>query len=198
MRENIFDQVAQKYDTDKQIKLAEVIVKEVKQQLGNSSSKTLLDYGCGTGLVSLELAGEAGSLLLVDSSEQMLEIVENKISQRGITNSKVIHSDFIEDTLNVKVDIILLSLVLLHISDTKKILEALFDKLNDGGKLIVVDFDKNDQVSNPKVHNGFSHEVLQKLLAEIGFKSAEIKTFHYGERLFMNQDASMFIAVGMK
>lgn len=86
-------------------------------------------------------------------------------------------------------------------SDTvypKKILQKLFDCLNEDGKLTIIDFDKNDQVNHPKVHNGFSHEALRKLLFEAGFKSAEIRTFHYGERLFMNQDASVFIASGLK
>ncbi|SEM51639.1 ubiE/COQ5 methyltransferase family protein [Mesobacillus persicus] len=49
-----------------------------------------------------------------------------------------------------------MSFVLLHIPDTDKILQELFDILNNGGKLIIVDFDKNDKIHHPKVHNGFS------------------------------------------
>jgi len=55
----------------------------------------------------------------------------------------------------------------------------LYSKKNDNGKLIIVDFDKNDKISHPKVHNGFSHEELKELLSEKGFKSTEIKTFYH-------------------
>lgn len=198
MENNIFEQMAKRYDTEDRIKLAKVIVKEVRPELQNSKSKSLIDYGSGTGLVSLELTDLVDSILLVDSSKQMLEVAEAKISHKGITNSKVLYSDFTQETPELKADIVLLSLVLLHIPDTNKILQELFNILNPGGKLIMIDFDKNDKINHPKVHNGFSHEELKKRLSEVGFKSIEIKTFHHGHRIFMNQDASMFICSSIK
>ena len=136
--------------------------------------------------------------MLVDSSKQMLEVAKAKISHKGITNSKVLYSDFTQETPELKADIVLMSLVLLHIPDTKKILQELFNILNNGGKLIIIDFDKNDKINHPKVHNGFSHEELKKRLSEVGFKSIEIKTFYHGNSIFMNQDASMFISSSIK
>lgn len=198
MENNIFDQVANRYDSEKQLQLASIIAKEVKLELENFTSKTLIDYGCGTGLVGLELTDEVESVLFVDSSEQMLEIVKHKLAQRKIQNSKVMFSDFTKDTPDFKADIVLMSLVLLHIPNTEKVLQQLFDVLNEGGQLIIVDFDKNEQISHPTVHNGFIHEDLRNLLSEIGFKSTEIKTFYHGKQIFMNQDASMFIATSSK
>ena len=90
----------------------------------------------------MELTDLVGSFLLVDSSKQMLEVAKEKISRKGITNSKVVCSDFTEETPKLKADIVLMSLVLLHIPDTKKILQELFNVLNNGGKLIIIDFDK--------------------------------------------------------
>jgi ubiquinone/menaquinone biosynthesis C-methylase UbiE len=198
MENNVFEQMAKRYDTEERIELANVIVKQVRPELRNSKSKSLLDYGSGTGLISLELSDLVDSILLVDSSKQMLEVAKAKISHKGITNSKVLYSDFTQETPELKADIILMSLVLLHIPDTKKILQELFNILNNGGKLIVIDFDKNDKINHPKVHNGFSHEELKKRLSEVGFKSIEIKTFYHGNRIFMNQDASMFISSSIK
>lgn len=93
----------------------------------------------------------------------MLEVVKVKISRKEIANSKVLYSNFTEETLDLKADIILLSLVLFHFPDTKKILQVLFNILNDGGKLIIIDFDKNNKINHPKVHNGFSHEKLKRI-----------------------------------
>ena len=198
MENNVFEQMAKRYDTEERIELAKVILKEVRPELRNSKSKSLIDYGSGTGLISLELSNSVDSILLVDSSKQMLEVAKAKISRNGITNSKVLYSDFTQETPELKADIVLMSLVLLHIPDTKKILQELFNIINDGGKLIIIDFDKNDKINHPKVHNGFSHEELKKRLSEVGFKSIEIKTFYHGNHIFMNQDASMFISSSIK
>ncbi|WP_195780613.1 class I SAM-dependent methyltransferase [Priestia megaterium] len=198
MENSVFEKMAKRYDSEERIELAKIIVKEVRTELSKSESKSLIDYGSGTGLVSLELSDLVDSILLVDSSQQMLEVAKAKIFHKGITNSKVLCSDFTEETPEFKADIVLMSLVLLHIPDTKKILQELFDILNDNGKLIIVDFDKNLSISHPKAHNGFLHNELKELLAEVGFKSMKIKTFHHGHKIFMNQDASMFISSGIK
>ena len=198
MDNNVFEQMAKRYDTVERMELAKVIVKEVKTELQNSKSKSLIDYGSGTGLVSLELTDLADSILLVDSSKQMLDVAKAKITLKGITNAKVLYSDFTQDTPELKADIVLMSLVLIHIPDTNKILHELFNILNNGGKLIIIDFDKNDKIQHPKVHNGFSHEELKRRLIEVGFKSIEIKSFYHGNKIFMNQDASMFISSSIK
>ncbi|WP_417898064.1 methyltransferase domain-containing protein [Bacillus haimaensis] len=198
MENNVFEQMAKRYDTEERMELAKVIVMEVRPELQNSLSKSFIDYGSGTGLVSLELSDLVDSILLVDSSEQMLEVAKAKISHRGITNSKVLYSDFTQETPELKSDIVLLSLVLLHIPDTNKILQELFNILNDDGKLIIIDFDKNDQIYHPKVHNGFSHDDLKNRLSEVGFNSIEMKTFYHGNGIFMKQDASMFICSCVK
>ncbi|WML39539.1 methyltransferase domain-containing protein [Neobacillus sp. OS1-2] len=194
MENNVFEQMANRYDTEERMELAKVIVKEVRPELQNCKSKSLVDYGSGTGLISLELADLVDSILLVDSSKQMLEVAKTKISQKGMTNANVLYSDFTHESPDLKADIVLMSLVLLHIPETKKILQEMFNLLHHDGKLIMIDFDKNDKINHPKVHNGFSHDELKKELSDVGFTTIEMKTFHHGKRIFMNQDASMFIS----
>ncbi len=60
MEHNVFEEMAKRYDTEDRIELAKVIVKEVKQELQDSKSKSLIDYGSGTGLVSLALPDYVG------------------------------------------------------------------------------------------------------------------------------------------
>lgn len=198
MDDNVFEQMARRYDTEERIALAKVVAEAIEPELRDSLSKTLIDYGSGTGLVGLALSGLVRSVLLVDSSKQMLEVAEAKISSMGKSNAEVLFADFSQEAPELKADIVLMSLVLLHIPDTKRILQSVFEILNEGGKLIIVDFDKNERVTHPKVHNGFSHDELKKLLSEIGFKQIEIKTFYHGTRVFVNEDASMFLASSIK
>lgn len=187
---NVFEQLAKKYDTPERIELANIVVKEVRKELRNSSSKSIIDYGSGTGLVGLSLADLVDSVLLVDSSKQMVDVAHSKILRGKISNADVL-CDFTEETPEIKTDIVVMSLVLLHIPDTKKILQTLFNILHKGGKLLIVDFNKNDKINHPKVHNGFTHEELKNILSEVGFETNKVETFYYGENIFMNQDASM-------
>lgn len=199
MENNVFEQMARRYDSEDRIELANIILKEIKPELVNSETKMLVDYGSGTGLIGLALTDLVKSVVLVDSSKQMLEVAEAKVAQKEITNVSVLNADFIQETpFGINADIILMSLVLLHIPETEKILQALYNVLNTGGKLIIVDFDKNENISHPKVHNGFDHEELKKTLSKVGFTAIEIKTFHHGENLFMKQDASMFKSVSTR
>lgn len=62
----------------------------------------------------------------------------------------------------------------------------------------MVDFDKNENIQHPTVHNSFSHEELKETLAEVGFSSTEMRTFYHGKQIFMKQDASMFLASSVK
>lgn len=198
MKENVFGKMAKKYDTAERMELAHIILEQIRPEFDYTKANSLLDYGSGTGLISLELADLVQSLLLVDSSEEMLKIAKAKISSKNIANAKVLHADFTQEIPDIQVDIILVSLVLIHVPDTSKLLNNLYRTLNEGGKLIIVDFDKNNQVNHPKIHNGFTHEEMKETLTQSGFKSINTKTFHYGEKIFAKQDASMFMSTSRK
>lgn len=50
MEDNIFEQMANRYDTEERKELAKIIANAIRPELQNSQTKTLLDYGCGTPL----------------------------------------------------------------------------------------------------------------------------------------------------
>ncbi|WP_430536291.1 methyltransferase domain-containing protein [Listeria rocourtiae] len=198
MEENIFETIAKKYDSTERIELANIITHKVKEELVQAKDKTFIDYGSGTGLIGLQVASSVKTAILIDSSENMIEIINNKIEANKLGNVQTLVADFTRSTLDVKADIVLVSLVLLHIPDTKTILERLYETLNTDGKLIIIDFDKNPNVYHPKVHNGFVANELKSLLANTGFKSTTIQQFYHGRNIFMKQDATLFIAVSKK
>lgn len=199
MTKNIFDSMASHYDSPERQQLAEIIRKEVQSQLPKDiAEKTLLDYGGGTGLVSLPLAKRFKEVIIADASEAMLETAEKKIQQAKLENVRTIHADATVSFPTVQADIILLSLVLLHIPDTDTILKKLHEHLSADGQLFLVDFDKNEAISHPKVHNGFEQKVLEEQLEEAGFIPSESHTFHHGSKIFMNQDASLFLSISKK
>lgn len=64
-----FDLIADKYDTDERREISDIITKKVASEV-ELAGKVLLDFGCGTGLVSLPLADRLKKLELYDASEK--------------------------------------------------------------------------------------------------------------------------------
>ena len=195
----LFDQMAESYDTGERARIAKIIAQAIRSQVGEARDKSALDYGCGTGLVGLELTDVFGSIMLVDASERMVRQVRKKIGAAGLKNADAHCFDLMgEVSLKLTVDYIILAQVLLHIPDVTAILSRLYSLLNEGGHLLIVDFDKTEAVVSDMVHNGFDQQELTRRCTSVGFAGATAETFHIGEKYFMGKDASLFLLDAVK
>ncbi len=89
MTKNIFDSIANHYDSPDRQALAKIIREELTTYLPRDShQKVLLDYGGGTGLVSLPLAERFKELIIADASETMLKMAEEKIQAADLKMSE--------------------------------------------------------------------------------------------------------------
>jgi ubiquinone/menaquinone biosynthesis C-methylase UbiE len=189
-----FNAFADQYDTPERLAVANASASAIRRTVGSAHGKTAIDYGCGTGLVGLRLSDIFADILLVDASPTMIRQVEAKITACHIGSAHTLCRDFLENPpAELESDYVFLVQVLLHEKDTKALLEVMSGLLKPGGHLIIIDFDKNEQVVSPDVHNGFHQSSLCELLRSLSLKVVLSETFYHGERLFMNKDASMFI-----
>ena len=189
-----FDSIANSYDNPERIHIAKVASDAIKEYLGDAKSKSAIDFGCGTGLVGMNLVSEFESLLFMDTSENMLDIVKRKITDAGALNARTLCFDFeTSGQPDLRADYIFMAQVLLHIQDYEALLAKLHAVLNEEGHLLIVDFNKNDKVVSELVHSGFDQDQLKESMLKIGFKDIQSKTIYSGTKLFMNQDVSLFI-----
>lgn len=196
---DIFDMMATGYDTPERIRIAKIISDAVRESLDDADNKKAIDFGCGTGLVGLNLLKDFKSVLFLDSSPNMIEQINQKIKKFNITNADTLCFDLEKESItNTRADYIILAQVLLHIMDIEPVLAGLYDMLNDEGHIIIADFVKNDAVVSDIVHNGFVQEELIELMTRIGFKDIKFKPFYTGSKIFMNQDATLFILDSQK
>ncbi|TGL71718.1 class I SAM-dependent methyltransferase [Leptospira levettii] len=198
MEQSVFEHMAKQYDTNDRIQLAKQILGKLEPFLHNTIESSLLDFGCGTGLLGIPLCSHYKQVILCDDSPSMLEVSNFKIISQGIKNAHTMFpSDLVLDK-TLFVDNILMSLVLLHIPDSQSILKILYDHLNPNGKLYIVDFCKNEKVSHPKIHSGFLLGELESILKTIGYQTVNSKVILEEKKVFMNEDASLFLLIAEK
>lgn len=194
-----FEMMANSYDTSERIQIAKVSSDAIREYLVDAKSKSAIDFGCGTGLVGMNLLSEFHSMLFLDASQNMISQIKQKIFDLKIQSVETLCFDFEKERrLDVSVDYIFMAQVLLHISDVELILSRLYDVLNEGGHLLITDFNKNDEVVSDMVHNGFDQEKLADIMIKIGYRDIQSKTFYTGSKIFMGQDASLFILDSQK
>lgn len=194
-----FDQIANSYDTPERMQIAKLSADAIRECLADAKGKTAIDFGCGTGLAGMHLLKDFESILFLDASQNMIQEVRRKISEANIRNADTLCFDFEKDSIaDLRADCIFMVQVLLHIGDFRPVLRRLYDVLNAGGRLIIIDFDKNVEITSTLVHNGFDQEELADIMKETGCKRVQSRTFHQGSKIFMGQDASLFILDAQK
>lgn len=99
----------------------------------------VLELGCGTGSLALEMARHAGHIHALDISKEMLRIANQKREAQGVANVT-----FALGTLDgshsypaESMDSVWAYSILHLVSDRRRVLGAIFDLLRPGGSLIV-------------------------------------------------------------
>lgn len=144
----------------------------------------VLELGCGTGTLALDMARHAGHIQAMDISAEMLRIAEQKREAQGVTNVT-----FRQGTLDgdhpyqpASFDSVWAYSILHLVPDRRRVLATLFDLLAPGGSLIASSVCLGDGWvpyapiiavmrwfgKAPVVHI-YSRETLFRELRELGF-----------------------------
>jgi tRNA (cmo5U34)-methyltransferase len=182
MTDNHFDNAAMEWDQkERRVKLAHAIAENISKLPLNKKMKAM-EYGCGTGLVGLALAPQLGSLVAIDTSSGMLDVLAQKITELGYTNVIPLRLDLTVETCNQHFDLIFSAMTLHHIEDTNMILTKFSQLLTAGGYLAIADLDSEDgsfhSAGAGEKHYGFSRELLSDKLLDLGFSSLQFETVH--------------------
>lgn len=191
----IFKQMAAHYDSPERKQVAAVIHEELEQRLEQLAGRDLLlDYGCGTGLMSLPFAEHFSKLLLVDIAEEMLEQVRGKCQALELSNVALKTVPEFQEGQE-QANAILVVQTLLHVAQVEELLEQLAAHLLPDGQIFLIDFLAHEEIDHPLVHPGFSQEELLSLCQQAGLKLVEFKPFYTADSLFMGKRATLFVAV---
>ncbi|NPA54982.1 MAG: class I SAM-dependent methyltransferase [Epsilonproteobacteria bacterium] len=147
-----FDKEALLWDTKpRRIELATRVANYAKDHITPQS--TVLDFGCGSGLVSFGLCDTQAQILGVDLSCEMVKVYNHKA--RHCPQARAICTDI--SNITQTFDIIIANMVFHHIADIHATLSTLSSKLVDGGKLFICDLAKEDGSFHDHGNDGVFH-----------------------------------------
>jgi len=134
-----------------------------------------LEFGAGTGILSFMLKDYFDEITLMDSSAEMVRIINEKVVAAGVRNFKPLlfdleHNDFTERQF----DLIFTQMVLHHVGDVEAIIAKFFKMLNPGGHLAIADLYPEDGSFHGdgfKGHLGFDIEAISKTLGGLHFQN---------------------------
>ena len=158
-----FDAAAAGWDAEpRRVKLAQEVVAAIRRELPLAAEMEALDYGCGSGLVTLGLQPFVGRITGADSSKGMLQVLTRKVRERGISNVVAKFIDLEKQSLAGGYDLIVSSMTLHHVRDVAALIGSLAQMLKPGGWLALADLESEDGGFHDDptgvYHHGFDRE----------------------------------------
>lgn len=135
--ESMWNKLAKSWDTPG-VSLGEndlKIIERTKKYL--SASSIILDYGCATGSIALEIANTAKEVRGIDISANMIELAKTKADERGIKNIAFTKATIFNESLKEGTFDLILSLSILHLAeDPAQVTGRINQLLKPGGVFI--------------------------------------------------------------
>lgn len=193
-----FDQRASSWDTPERIERAALVAGEIRKTVPLRKEWNALEFGCGTGLIGFNLAGELAHLTMLDTAEGMIGEAARKADEGGFTNVETVNARIEELLGKQKFDFIFTSMALHHIPGTHGIAGIFRKLLNKKGVLCIVDLDTvspafHEHEAGFDGHHGFDQAELRGILEAEGFHSCASHTFLRAEKKSGSVAYSLFI-----
>lgn len=197
-----FDEIATSWDEQPQrVQLALAVAAEIRRQVPLSRDLEVLDFGCGTGLVTLALQPHVGKVTGVDTSAGMLEELRRKVLARQLPDVDTI---LLEPSAPLQLDkrfqLIVSSMALHHVADVGGLFLQFRELLVEGGRIALADLDREDGTfhEDPRgvCHLGFEREEILSLLSRSGFDGLVMTTATVARRA--EREYPVFLVTGRK
>ncbi len=175
-----FDEAAQQWDSNPvRVALARGIGEAIQRTVPIQPSWHALDYGAGTGLLTLSLLPRVASVTAFDSSKGMLEQLTKKVADAQIPNVQTrLWNLETEPYADQRFDLVVSSMTLHHLRDVPLVFKRLAALLNPGGWLALADLDTEDGSfhgpANDVFHHGFDRSAIIKWLTDSGVSGISV------------------------
>ncbi len=181
-RRKDFDKEAEQWDQNPgRVRLANEVADAIIREARLNKNMDVLDFGCGTGLVTLRLQPLVRTITGADSSGGMLAVLERKVQAGQRPGVRLQLVDFERGgRVTGSYDLIVSSMTLHHVPDPAALFRDWRRVLKQNGRVFFADLDREDgtfHTDNTGVfHFGFDRTKLMRFLEGSGFRDVRATT----------------------
>ncbi len=179
-----FDQAAATWDDNpRRVEMAGVVAQAMVRDVLLTADMKVMDFGCGTGLITRQLAPQVASVTAADTSAEMLAVLMQKAQAGGMRNV---------DTLLLEpgyplpagptYDAVVSSMVFHHLEDIPHVLERFAAWLQPGGWLAIAELEPEDGSFHSDgrhvLHHGIDPSWLRSQIEALGLSVRSVQMVH--------------------
>lgn len=154
---------------------SEEVATAILAQAGLSTEAEVLEFGCGTGVMTFLLRPHVRTVTATDTAQGMLKVVGEKIRTSGVRGVRTHLLQGVAGEELPACDAIVSNMALHHIADLPELFGRFYASLRPGGTVALADLEPDGGLFHPDpagvFHNGFEHATLQKWLEDAGFSA---------------------------
>jgi len=174
---------AANWDSPDKIDMTTKFLNEMLFHINPQSSWKAVEIGAGTGLVGLNIEPLVSKVVMVDTSESMLEVLKQKL--RSGSKVEILHGE-VFDYKNQDIDLVFSAMAFHHLSDVEKTLQHLATITKPGAWVVVGDLVTEDGSFHrfePIPYCGFDTTILSKQFVQAGFDVKLVKVYNVITRI---------------
>jgi len=178
-----FKAKAAQWDSPDKIAMTKKFLSEMLFNINPISSWKALELGAGTGLVGLNVEPLVGKVVMVDTSESMLEVMKQKVYNHS--KVEIVHGE-VFDYKQQDIDFLFSAMAFHHLNDVEKTLQHLATITKSGAWVVVGDLVTEDGSFHgfePIPYCGFDTVVLSKQFTKAGFEVKLVKIYNVITRI---------------
>lgn len=181
-----FDKVASEWrDLRDSIADSRTYLNEIKNEIPSKGS--LIELGCGSGILLTQLMPRTGNTIGIDYSPAMLAEAKQNLSEFNV-DLRLGYLEYLPAP-DSSADIALSHMVLHHVQNPADALREAFRVIKPTGKLIIIDLVEHEDERLRDVFShrwlGFNANELSDLTKKAGFTSTKIKLLDEKKKVFM-------------
>jgi SAM-dependent methyltransferase len=202
-----FDSIASTFDDNPgRIALARAVAGAILDTIPLTGQERAMEFGCGTGLVTALLTLCLKSVLAVDASRQMLDVLDAKSRELHIYKVETVEVDIAHDIPKGPFDFVFSSMTLHHIEDVPRLIKRIYQCVTPGGRVAFADLLREDGRFHAEnvpgvVHHGFEEAALLAWIMSAGFIDARVRQVHVVKKPRPNgvtQEYPILLATGRR
>lgn len=197
-----FDSKAEQWDAHRsRVQRAENIYNTIASRIIVHRGDTVLDFGCGTGLLGFHFAKAVKAVTFADTSAAMLDQVHKKAA--AIRDCTIKTVNLAEDAITETYTVIVSLMALHHVADLNTAIGNLAAHVAKGGFICLSDLDVEDgsfHYPDTAPHNGIDRSIVIETICKSGMQVIFNQTVHIEEKIIDGNTRTypVFLIIGKR